>query len=115
MATTPKEQAGSYAIIRTGGKQYHVCCGEKIWVEKLEAEPGATLTISEVLLLKAGPETEVKIGSPLVSGASVKTKVLLTDRDRKIIVFKKRRRKGYTKKQGHRQYRTRLLVESING
>lgn len=101
-----------YAIIRTGGKQYRVNEGDIIAVEKLEAEEGATVDFEDVLLI-GGDET--KVGTPTVSGAKVSAKVLAQTRDRKVIVYKYKPKKGYHKKNGHRQQITKVQIEKISG
>ncbi len=101
----------SYAVIRTGGKQYRVSAGERIAVEKLVGEVGSAVLFSDVLLMKDGDT--VKVGRPLIEGAEVKGKIVAHERAKKVVIYKKRRRKGYTKKQGHRQEQTRVLIESI--
>ncbi len=100
-----------YAIVETGGKQYRVQEGGRVRVEKLPQEKGADVTLEKVLLV--GGETGVTLGKPYVTGAKVLAQVLLQDREKKIIVFKKRSKKTYKKTQGHRQYFTELLVKSI--
>ena len=100
-----------YAIIKTGGKQYRVTEGDTLRVEKLNVE-GTSVTFDQVLLV--GGE-EVKIGAPTVEGASVSAEILRESRAKKIIVFKKKRRKGYHKKQGHRQTYTEVKITGING
>ena len=100
-----------YAIIKTGGKQYRVTEGDTLRVEKLNVE-GTSVTFDQVLLV--GGE-EVKIGAPIVEGASVSAEILREGRAKKIIVFKKKRRKGYHKKQGHRQAYTEVKITGING
>ncbi len=102
-----------YAIIKTGGKQYKVAAGEKLKVEKLTADIGSEILIDQVLLVGAGDE--VKVGTPLVSGASVKAKVLAHGRSDKVQIFKMRRRKHYQKHQGHRQSYTELEITGISG
>jgi large subunit ribosomal protein L21 len=100
----------SYAVIKTGGKQYRVSEGDRIRVEKLPGEVGAEITFGEVLMLGGD---NVAVGKPLVSGASVKAKILAQDRAKKIIVFKYRRRTNYRRKQGHRQPFTELLITGV--
>lgn len=100
-----------FAIVETSGKQFRVEEGRHLKVAKMDAQAGAEITLDKVLLV--GSETEVQIGQPLVSGASVQCEVVDHGRDKKIIVFKKKRRKGYQKKQGHRQDFTLLKVKSI--
>ncbi|WP_027724705.1 50S ribosomal protein L21 [Tuberibacillus calidus] len=101
-----------YAIIETGGKQLKVEEGQTIYVEKLNAEAGETVTFDKVLFV--GGTDDVKIGSPLVDGASVTAKVVEHGRGKKIIVFKLKKRKNYRRKQGHRQPFTKVTVEKIN-
>ncbi len=101
-----------YAVIKTGGKQYRVVEGQKLRVEKLVGAKGDTVTFSDVLMV--GGDTP-KIGQPVVAGASVSAKITLHARDKKIIVFKFRRRKNYRRKNGHRQPFTELLITGITG
>ena len=103
---------GDYAVIKSGGKQYRVSPGQKILVEKLEGAIGDSVTFGEVLLVKSGADA-LKVGAPFLSGTSVKAKIVAQEKDKKVITYKKRRRKGYTKKQGHRQARTRVVIETI--
>ncbi|HAR46222.1 MAG: 50S ribosomal protein L21 [Nitrospirae bacterium GWC2_57_13] len=100
-----------YAVIYTGGKQYRVSPGDIVQVEKLDAEPGATIEITDVYLVAA--EGRITAGRPKVDDARVVAQVLDQNRDKKIIVFKKNRRKGYRKTLGHRQYYTELKVTEI--
>jgi len=102
-----------YAIIKTGGKQYRVAAGEKLKVEKLAGDIGSELLIDQVLLVGAGDE--VKVGTPLVPGASVKAKVLAQGLGDKVKIFKMRRRKHYEKNQGHRQGYTEIEITGISG
>ncbi len=99
-----------FAVIRTGGKQYKVAKDDILKVEKLEAEAGDIVTIDDVLML-GGDKTEV--GTPTVDGAAVAFEVLEQKRDKKIIVFKKKRRQNYRRKAGHRQHKTVLRVLDI--
>jgi large subunit ribosomal protein L21 len=101
-----------YAIVRTGGKQYQVEAGDTLRVEKLLGEVGDTVELAEVLLVVDG-ET-VKIGQPVVDGAKVVAKIAEQGRDKKIIVLKKKKRKGYQVKRGHRQMYTALTIETIS-
>ena len=101
-----------YAVIKTGGKQYRVVAGEKLKVEQMPADVGTEITLDQVLMVGEGES--VKIGSPLVSGASVKLTVLSQGRHDKVKIFKMRRRKHYQKHQGHRQNYTELRVDAIN-
>jgi large subunit ribosomal protein L21 len=102
-----------YAIIKTGGKQYRVAAGEKLKVEKLAGDIGSELLIDQVLLVGAGDD--VKVGTPLVPGASVSAKVLAHGLGDKIKIFKMRRRKHYEKNQGHRQGYTEIEIIGISG
>lgn len=101
-----------YAVVRTGGKQYRVVAGEKLKVEQIPADVGSEITLDQVLMVGEGES--VKIGSPLVAGASVKATVLGQGRHDKVKIFKMRRRKHYRKQQGHRQNYTELRVDAIN-
>jgi large subunit ribosomal protein L21 len=100
-----------YAIIRTGGKQYRVSAGDTLSVEKLDGQAGAELLLHEVLMVGEG--SQVTLGSPLVSGASVKATVLAQGRGDKVRIFKMRRRKHYRKTQGHRQSFTSIRIDEI--
>jgi large subunit ribosomal protein L21 len=101
-----------YAIIKTGGKQYRVSEGQTLRVEKLIGEPGAAVSLDEVLLVAR--EGQATIGTPLVSGASVKATITGQAKAKKVLIFKKKRRKGYHKKQGHRQLYTELKITGIS-
>jgi large subunit ribosomal protein L21 len=100
-----------FAVIRTGGKQYKVAKDDVISVEKLTAEPGATIELAEVLMIGEG--AEVATGAPLLDGASVSATVVEQRRADKIIVFKKKRRQNYRRKNGHRQHQTVLQITEI--
>jgi large subunit ribosomal protein L21 len=100
----------SYAVIRTGGKQYRVSEGETLRIEKLPGDVGSSITFGEVLLLGGD---SLKVGLPLVSGASVTGTIVAQDRAKKIIVFKMRRRKNYRRKNGHRQWYTEVKITGI--
>lgn len=101
-----------YAVIKTGGKQYRVSPGDILRVEKLPADKGSTITFDQVLMV--GGDT-VRVGAPLVSGATVSAKIVTHDRAKKIIVFKLKRRKNYRRKKGHRQLFTEIQINSIEG
>ena len=100
-----------YAVIKTGGKQYRVCAGQKLKVEQIPADVGAEITLDQVLMVGEGES--VKVGAPLVAGASVKCTVVSHGRHDKIKIFKMRRRKHYQKHQGHRQNYTELRIDTI--
>jgi len=102
-----------YAIIETGGKQYDVRVGDIIKVEKLEANPEENVTFDKVLLVSGGDAP--KVGAPYVSGATVTASVLTQGKEKKVIVYKYKAKKGYHKKKGHRQPYTSLKIEAING
>ena len=102
-----------YAVIKTGGKQYKVSPGDVVAVEKLAGEPGSSITFSEVLML--GDEKSQTVGTPLVEGAAVTAEVLEQGRDGKIVVFKKKRRKGYRRLAGHRQEITTVRITDVAG
>ncbi len=101
-----------YAVIKTGGKQYRVAAGEKIKIEQIPADVGSEITIDQVFMVGEGDA--VKIGTPVVAGASVKATVVSHGRHDKIKIFKMRRRKHYQKHQGHRQNYTELRIEAIS-
>jgi large subunit ribosomal protein L21 len=100
-----------YAVIRTGGKQYRVSEGDVVKVVKLPGEVGEKITLADVLFV--GGNGEVKIGAPLVSNATVTGEIIGQIRAKKVRVFKKKRRKSYSRQQGHRQYQTALKITSI--
>jgi len=99
-----------YAVIKTGGKQYKVSEGDLVKVEKLEGAVGDTIELSEVLMV--GGE-EVAIGTPLLPGAKVKAQIVEQGKDKKVLVFRSKRRKGFRKTYGHRQTITRLKITGI--
>ena len=101
-----------YAILETGGKQYKVRPGDTLQVEKLPAEPGATVELDRVLMVADGDE--VRIGTPLVDCARVVAEVVDQRRGPKIVVFKYKPKKNYRRRTGHRQSLTRLQITSIN-
>lgn len=100
-----------YAIVDIAGQQFKVEAGKQIFVNRQAAEVGSALSFDKVLLL-AG-EGDVKVGAPYIEGAAVKATVVEHCKADKVIVFKKKRRKGYQKKNGHRQYLTKLQIEGI--
>ena len=101
-----------YAIIETGGKQYNVTEGDFVYVEKLDAEDGAAVNFDKVLAV--GGEGEFKVGAPFVEGATVTGTAVKTGKAKKIIIFKYKAKKGYRRKQGHRQPYTKVQIEKIN-
>ncbi len=100
-----------YAVISDRGKQYTVREGTRVRLDRMEAEPGSTVEFDRVLLV--GGDEGCTVGVPVVEGASVSATVLCEYRDRKIIVFKKKRRKMYRRKQGHRQRYTDVQIQNI--
>ena len=102
-----------YAVIKTGGKQYRVAAGEKLKIDQLPADIGSEIVLDQVLLVADGDN--LKMGRPLVTGASVQAKVLAQGRHDKVRIFKLRRRKHYQKHQGHRQNFTEIEITGITG
>jgi large subunit ribosomal protein L21 len=102
----------AYAIIRTGGRQFRVVEGDTIDVDLLDVEPGKTATFGDVLLFADGKE--ISHGNPLVSGAKVTAEVVEQRKDKKVVAFKYKRRKGYHRTVGHRRKLTRIKIKSIN-
>ena len=100
-----------YAVMTTGGRQYRVSPGDTLDVEKLTGVVGETITLTNVQLIGQG--AEVTVGAPAVAGARVEVQIIAQKRGKKIIIFKHRRRKGYRRKQGHRQSLTSLRVTGI--
>ncbi|MBN4046525.1 50S ribosomal protein L21 [bacterium AH-315-P15] len=100
-----------FAVIKTGGKQYTVHKDDVLQVEKLEGGAGDKIAFGEVLMV--GGEGEPKIGAPLLEGASVSAEVVEQTRAAKIVVFKKKRRKNYRRKAGHKQQLTRIKITDI--
>lgn len=100
-----------YAVVETGGKQYRVAVGDRINVERLDAEPGAEVTLDRVLLVEQ--DGDVKIGTPVVDGAKVIANVDAQSKGKKLIVFKMRPKKRYRRKAGHRQLITQLTIKDI--
>ncbi len=101
-----------YAVFQTGGKQFRAEAGVKLRIPTLVAEPGDTVTFDHVLLAGDGSDT-VHVGTPVIDGATVKAEVLRHGRGKKVIVFKRKRRKGYRKKQGHRQNFTEVRIDAV--
>ena len=101
-----------YAVIKTGGKQYRVVAGEKLKIEQIPAEVGAEIKLDQILMVGEGDS--VKIGTPLLTGASVQATVLSQGRHPKIKIFKMRRRKHYQKHHGRRQNFTEIRIDGIS-
>jgi len=100
-----------YAIIQTGGKQYRVSPGDVLRVERLPGERGNEVMLDQVLLVADGDA--VRVGQPLVPDAAVRTQIVRQGKGKKVLVFKKKRRKNYRRKQGHRQLFTALQIDEI--
>ncbi len=100
-----------YAVIKTGGKQYRVTPGEKLKIEQIPADIGSEIVLDQVLMVADGEA--VSVGTPLVSGATVKATVVAHGRGEKVQIFKMRRRKHYQKHQGHRQNYTEIRIDGI--
>ncbi|CAG1009194.1 50S ribosomal protein L21 [Burkholderiales bacterium] len=100
-----------YAVVKTGGKQYRVVAGDKLKVEQIPADVGAKVILDQVLLVGEGES--VRLGQPVLAGASVKATVVSHGRGEKVKIFKMRRRKHYQKHQGHRQNFTELKIDAI--
>ena len=118
MSDSKKSELEKYAVIRTGGKQYRVSEGQKIRIEKLfndgrSYEVGEKVTLEEVLAI-GGKGQDLALGTPLVEGATVTGKIIAINKDKKVITFKKKRRKGFKKTKGHRQTKVELLIEGIS-
>ena len=100
-----------YVIVEIAVKQFKAEIGRKLYVNRLQGDEGSSVSFDKVLL--TDNDGQVKVGSPVVEGASVSAKIVRHLKDDKIIVFKKKRRKGYKVKNGHRQYLTQVLIEDI--
>ncbi|WP_372792763.1 50S ribosomal protein L21, partial [Lutibacter sp.] len=100
-----------YAIVEIAGQQFKVAKDQKVYVHRLQEEEGAKVSFNKVLLI--GSEGTVTVGAPVIEGAEVTAKILGHLKGDKVIVFKKKRRKGYKKKNGHRQFLTEIQIESI--
>jgi len=100
-----------YAVIKTGGKQYRVTQGDDVKIEKLEGEVGDSVTFDRVLLTSDGEQ--VQVGQPYLENSKVVGRIIRQGKNKKIVVFKYKRRKGYRRKQGHRQHFTLVSIESI--
>jgi large subunit ribosomal protein L21 len=105
-----------FAVVRTCGKQYRVSPGTRISIDEQEGNPGDTITFSDVLMAGKTGGSEVKVlgGSDKTLGVTVTGRLVAHKKDKKVIIFKKRRRGGYTKKQGHRQGKSEIVIESVS-
>jgi large subunit ribosomal protein L21 len=101
-----------YAIVDVAGKQYRVEEGQKIYVHRLEGDEGSAVTFEKVLMIDA--DGKVVVGQPVIDGASVSATILSHLKGDKVLVFKKKRRKGYQKLNGHRQYLSQIKIDSIS-
>lgn len=101
-----------YAIVRTGGKQYQVSNGDRLRVEKLEGAVGDTVELTDVLMVADGEN--IQVGRPVVENAKVIAKIAEQGKAKKVIIFKKKRRKGYRLRKGHRQMYTALQIQEIS-
>ena len=101
-----------YAVFESGGKQFRAEPGQRLRIPALAAEEGSTVTFDRVLIT-GGADGEPEVGTPTVEGAAVRAEVLAHGKDRKLIIFKRKRRKGYRKKQGHRQKFTEVRIDEI--
>jgi large subunit ribosomal protein L21 len=110
--TKVNEGTQTFAVVKTGGKQYRVSQGQKVVVELLPAEVGAVIDLGPVLMTTVGDKAT--IGTPVVAGASVKARILAHEKADKVVTYKKNRRTGYHKKQGHRQPMSHVVIESIS-
>lgn len=101
-----------YAVIKTGGKQHRVCEGDVIAIEKINGEKGEAVVFDQVLMVEK--EGDIRIGRPVVEGAKVTGEIVAQTKGEKLIVFKMKRRKGFSKKNGHRQLLTRMKIKEIS-
>lgn len=101
-----------YAVVETGGKQYRVAPGDFVLVGKIAGDVGSEVVLERVLLIKTA--SDCRVGTPIVTGATVRAKIVSQEKARKVIAFKKKIRKGYKKKQGHRQLITKLQIAEIS-
>jgi len=100
-----------YAVIQTGGKQYRVAEGDIVRVELLDKEPKAQVVFDRVLLV--AEDTDIKVGTPVVKGATVEAEVITNDRSKKVVIFKKKKTTTYQRTQGHRQGYTEVRIKGI--
>ena len=102
----------SYAVIRTGGKQYRVAPGELLRIESLPGEVGSEIAFSEVLLTSM--DGAIQVGAPFVQGVTVTAKIVQHGKEKKILIFKKKRRKNYRRRRGHRQHFVAVQIQAIH-
>ena len=102
-----------YAVFKTGGKQYRASQGDRLRVEKLDADVGDSVEFDQILLVGEG--SDIQVGAPLVKGGKVEAKVTAQGRDKKVEVIKFKRRKNYKRQHGHRQHFTEVEITSITG
>ena len=100
-----------YAVIKTGGQQFRVAKGDKLSIQKLDAEAGKSITLDEVMMINDGKTA--KVGTPLVNGAKVTAKVIEQTRGDKVVIFKKKRRQNYRRTKGHKQHLTVIEITDI--
>lgn len=112
MAPHDEEDFLVYAVIKTGGKQYRVQPGQELIVEKLVGDPGEELAFDDLLMV-VGDEGEPVVGTPFISGAKAYATVVAQERAKKILVFKYKPKSNYRRRQGHRQYQTRIRIDRI--
>ncbi|GAB1232364.1 50S ribosomal protein L21 [Ferrigenium sp. UT5] len=101
-----------YAVIKTGGKQYRVIEGETLKIESVDGDVGSAIVLDQVLMVGNGDK--ISVGQPLLNGASVKATIVANGRNKKVTIFKMRRRKHYQKHQGHRQNYTEIRIDGIS-
>ena len=107
-----QSQTNAYAVIKTGGKQYRISAGEKLKIEQITADVGSEVVLDQVFMFADG--SNIKVGTPLVEGATVTATVIAHGRHDKVRIFKMRRRKHYQKHQGHRQNYTEIRIDGIS-
>lgn len=100
-----------YAVIATGGKQYRINVGDEIFIEKIEGEAGDNVTFAEVLAVS--DDAGLRVGAPTLDGVSVEAEIIKQGKGKKIIIFKYKAKKGYRRKNGHRQPYTRVRIDKI--
>jgi len=100
-----------YAVVEQGGKQYRVAEGDTIRIEKTEGSPGDEIILEKVLLVQ--DQEDVRVGKPFLDGVRIRAEILAQRRAKKVVIFKYKRRKGYRKKNGHRQYFTGIRIKAI--